>query len=151
MKPIVKSIIRFPSFFAFVAALILPRFTSLAPLNPLLTKLASTLVPLALFSVGLQIRFSEWRRELPSLSLGLVYKLLIAPGLVLCAAFAFQLKGIIGQASVFEAAMPPMVTSAILAAEYQLNPRLSNLMVSVGILLSIATTGLWWFILRTML
>ena len=140
MKAMVRSVVRFPSFLAFVAAL-----------NPLLTKLASTLVPLALFSVGLQIRFSEWRRELPSLSLGLAYKLLIAPGLVLCAALAFHLKGIIGQTSVFEAAMAPMITSAILAAEYQLNPRLSNLMVSVGILLSIATTGLWFFVLRVLL
>jgi predicted permease len=120
-------------------------------LNPLLTKLAATLVPLALFSVGMQIKFSEWRSELPSLSLGLAYKLMIAPGLVLCAALAFKTGGIIAQTSVFEAAMAPMVTSAILAAEYRLNARLANLMVSVGILLSIATTGLWWFILRTIL
>lgn len=151
IKAMVGSVVRFPSFIAFVAALILPRFTNFGLLNPLLTKLASTLVPLALFSVGLQLRFSEWRRELPALSLGLAYKLLIAPGLVLCAALAFHLKGIIGQASVFEAAMAPMITSAILAAEYQLNPRLSNLMVSVGIILSIATTGLWFLILRIVL
>jgi malate permease and related proteins len=147
----VRSIVRFPSFLAFIAALVLPRFINLAMLNPLLTKLAATLVPLALFSVGMQIKFSEWRSELPSLSLGLAYKLMIAPGLVLCAALAFKTGGIIAQTSVFEAAMAPMVTSAILAAEYRLNARLANLMVSVGILLSIATTGLWWFILRTIL
>jgi predicted permease len=120
-------------------------------LNPLLTKLAGTLVPLALFSVGLQIRISDWGSELRLLSLGLVYKLLLAPALVLGVALAFHLKGIIAQASVFEAAMAPMVTAAILAAEYRLNPRLSNLMVSVGILISIATTGLWALILRTLL
>lgn len=119
-----------------------------APLNPLLTKLAGTLVPLALFSVGLQIRFSGWKDELRPLSLGLVYKLLIAPALALFAALAFQLKGIIPQASVFEAAMPPMITSAIIASEYQLNPRLSNMMVSLGIVLSFATTGLWFFVLK---
>ena len=151
MRAVLGNIVRFPSFLALVAALILPRFTDFGPLNPLLTKLASTLVPLALFSVGLQIRFSEWRPELRSLSLGLVYKLLIAPAVVLCAALVFQLKGIIAQASVFEAAMAPMVTSAILATEYRLNPRLSNLMVSVGLLLSIATTGLWYIILRSVL
>jgi len=149
MKKMIKNIICFPSFLAFVAALTLPRFTNFALLNPLLTKLASTLVPLALFSVGLQIRFSEWKTELQPLFLGLVYKLLFAPAIVLCAAFAFQLKGIIPQASVFEAAMAPMVTSAILAAEYQLSPRLPNLIVSIGILISIATTGLWYIILRT--
>jgi malate permease and related proteins len=151
MRAMVRNIVRFPSFLACVAALILPRFTHFALLNPLLTKLAATLVPLALFSVGLQIRFSEWRSEVRPLSLGLVYKLLIAPGVVLCAALAFQLTGTIAQVSVFEAAMAPMVTSAILAAEYQLNPRLSNLMVSVGLLLSMATTGLWYLILRSML
>jgi predicted permease len=119
--------------------------------DPLLTKLASTLVPLALFSVGMQIQFSDWRCEFPSLTLGLAYKLLLAPALVMGAAMAFQLKGIIAQTSVFEAAMAPMVTSAILASEYRLNSRLANLMVSVGILLSIVTTGFWWFILRAVL
>jgi malate permease and related proteins len=149
MKKMIKNIICFPSFLAFVAALILPRFTDFALLNPLLTKIASTLVPLALFSVGLQIRFSEWKTELRPLFFGLVYKLLFAPAIVFCAAFAFQLKGIIPQASVFEAAMAPMVTSAILADEYQLSPRLPNLIVSIGIMISIATTGLWYIILRT--
>jgi predicted permease len=147
MKKMIKNIICFPSFLALVAALILPRFTNLALLNPLLTQVASTLVPLALFSVGLQLRFSGWKLELRPLFLGLVYKLLFAPAIVLCAAFAFQLKGIIPQTSVFEAAMAPMVTSAILAAEYQLNPRLPNLIVSIGIIISIATTGLWYIIL----
>ena len=151
MKAIAGKIVRFPSFIAFMAALFLPRFMSFDPFNPVLATLAATLVPLALFSVGLQIQFSGWQRELPPLSLGLAYKLLVAPALVLCAALAFRTGGIIGQTSVFEAAMAPMVTSAILAAEYQLNSRLANLMVSVGLIVSIATTGLWWLILRTVL
>jgi predicted permease len=151
IRTMVRNIVRFPSFLAFIAALILPRFISLAMFDPLLTKLASTLVPLALFSVGMQIQFSDWRCEFPSLTLGLAYKLLLAPALVMGAAMAFQLKGIIAQTSVFEAAMAPMVTSAILASEYRLNSRLANLMISVGILLSIVTTGFWWFILRAVL
>ncbi len=150
-KVIARSIVRFPPFFAFAAALILPRFVNLAPLDPLLNKLAGTLVPLALFSVGLQIRFSEWKGELPCLSFGLAYKLLIAPALVLCVAVLLRIKGIVAQASVFEAAMAPMVTSAILASEYRLNPRLATLMVSIGILFSIATTALWFVVLRAIL
>ena len=149
--PMIRSIFRFPSFLAFIAALVLPRFIGLSALNPLLTKLAATLVPLALFSVGLQIHFSEWKRELHSLAFGLAYKLLIAPALILGAALAAQSSGIIAQTSVFEAAMAPMVTSAILAAEYGLNSRLANLMVSVGILISIITTALWWLVLRAFL
>jgi malate permease and related proteins len=147
-KVVLKSMVQFPPFFVFLIAIILPRFTSLAPINPLLTKLSGTLVPLALFSVGMQIRFSEWRRELPPLILGLGYKLLAAPALVFCAALVFHVKGIVAQSSVFEAGMAPMVTSAILASTYRLNPRISNLMVSVGLVISIATTALWFLILR---
>jgi malate permease and related proteins len=148
---IIGNLFRFPPFLAFIAALVLPHFVDLAWFDPLLTKLAGTLVPLALFSVGSQIRFAEWKHELVPLSLGLGYKLLIAPALVLCAALLLPIRGVIAQASVFEAAMAPMVTSAILASEYQLNPRISNLMVSVGIVLSILTTALWWFVLRALL
>jgi predicted permease len=150
-RVILRSIFHFPPLIASLAALILPRFIGLHALTPLLEKLSATLVPLSLFSVGMQIQFSEWRREWKPLSLGLVYKLLVAPALVFIAALAFQLKGIIPQASVFEAAVPPMITSAIMATEYQLNPRVANLMVSAGIILSIFTTVLWWLLLRTVL
>lgn len=147
-RMMLRSIFCFPPFIAFVAALVLPRFVDLGLVRPLLAGLAGTLVPLALFSVGLQIRFADWRHEIKPLSLGLAYKLVVAPALTFAAVLLFQVKGIVGQASVFEAAMAPMVTSAILASEYGLNPRLSNLMVSVGLLLSILTTGLWYLLLR---
>jgi predicted permease len=148
---LLRSIFRFPPFLASLAALILPHILDLHPLTPLLERLSGTLVPLALFSVGLQIRFSECRRDLAPLTFGLVYKLAFAPVLVLCAAFFVQLKGIIPQASVFETAMPPMVTSAIIATEYRLDARVANLMVSIGIILSLLTTALWWLVLRAAL
>jgi len=72
-----------------------------------------------------------------------------APTVVFCTALAFRIGGVAARASVFEAAMAPMVTSAILASEYGLNPRLSNLMVSVGLLLSLITTGLWFLVLKS--
>jgi predicted permease len=147
---VLKTLIRFPPFFAFVAALILPRFMNLDPIAPLLTRLGNTLVPLALFSVGLQIHFSEWRRELRCLTAGLAYKLIVAPAMVLGAALLFHVRGFPAQASILEAAMAPMITSAILASEYRLNPRLSNLMVSVGTLISIATTYFWFLVSRAL-
>jgi malate permease and related proteins len=150
-KKSLKRIFLFPPFLAFLVAILLSLFVNVAPFIPLLTRLAATVVPLALFSVGMQIRFSEWRRELPALSVGLAYKLLIAPAVVLCVARAFGIKGIVGQTSVFEAAMAPMITAAILCAEYNLNPRLSYLMVSIGIVVSMATTAFWSFILHAVL
>ncbi|MBI5472259.1 MAG: AEC family transporter [Ignavibacteriae bacterium] len=147
---ILKNIITFPPFVAFVVSVIAPRFVDITFLNPLLEKLALTLVPLALFSVGMQIQFSDWKGELRHLTIGLAYKLLIGPTLVLLVALLFGMRGIAAQASVFEAAMPPMVSSAILATEYGLNPKLASLMVSVGIVVSIATTAAWWLIIVLM-
>jgi len=85
------------------------------------------------------------------LSAGLAYKLLLAPGLVLGASLVFQVKGFPAKASILEAAMAPMITSAILASEYKLNPRLANLMVSVGTLLSLGTTAFWFIVSRAII
>jgi predicted permease len=41
-----------------------------------------------------------------------------------------------------------MVTAGVIAAQYNLNPRLANLVLGIGILLSFVTTGIWWLILR---
>jgi hypothetical protein len=147
-KSVIGKLAQFPPFIAFILALILPRFFDLSPLNPFFEKIAVTLVPLALFSVGLQLNFSGWRSELKLLIPGLGYKLIVAPLIVAGFAFAFHIKGIVPQISVFEAAMAPMITAAIIADQYQLNPKLANLMVGTGILLSFVTTGLWYVALQ---
>lgn len=148
---LLKRIFLFPPFIAFVAALILPHFIDLAPLDPLFEKLSLTLVPLALFSVGLQIRFSELKNDPMLLSLGLAYKLFVAPAIVLVLALLFRLNGVTAQTSVFEAGMPPMITAAILAAEYRLNSKLATMMVSLGIVLSLLTSFVWWVVVNGLL
>jgi predicted permease len=144
---VVRKLLQFPPFVAFFAALILPRFIDISPALPLFNRLAVTLVPLALFSVGMQLSFDGWREELPYLSVGLGYKLIIAPALILVIMISLHLRGIIPQISLFEAAMAPMITAGVIATQYDLNPKLANLMVGIGILLSFITTGLWWLIL----
>jgi malate permease and related proteins len=52
------------------------------------------------------------------------------------------------QVTLFEAAMPPMIVSAIVAAEHDLDPPLATLMVAVGIPLSFLTLTGWWWMLR---
>ena len=145
---VIKKLLRFPPFIAFFAALILPHFIDLSVATPLFDKLALTLVPLALFSVGMQLSLDGWREELPYLSVGLAYKLILAPALILLVMAALHLRGIIPQISLFEASMAPMVTAGVIATQYGLNPRVANLMVGVGILLSFITTALWWLLLQ---
>jgi len=55
-------------------------------------------------------------------------------------------QGLAIQVTLFEAAMPPMITAAIVASEHDLDPPLANLMVAVGLLLSFFTLSAWWYV-----
>ena len=145
---LVKKVLLFPPFIASCAGLILPQFIDLSPITPLFDKLAATLIPLALFSVGMQLSLEGWREELPFLTIGIGYKLIIAPLLILIVILAFHLHGLTPQISLFEAAMAPMITAGVIATQYDLNPRVANLMIGIGILLSFITTAAWWWILQ---
>lgn len=145
---IIKRVSRFPPFLGCIAALILPRFFNLEPLDPLFTKLAATVGPLALFSIGLQITLKGWQQHLSHISVALIYKLLLAPAIILGFAFLMGVKGSIAQVSVFEAAMPTLLTAGIVADEYDLDPPVVNLIIGIGIILSFVTTALWWFVLH---
>lgn len=144
---ILKKITKFPPFIGFVAALILSHFFDLSFFNSLFDKLAGTVSPLALFSIGLQLSFNEWKKEINNLSFGIFYKLLIAPLLVFLFSLILQIKGNISHISIFESAMPSLVSSYLLIDEYKLNTKLANLMIGLGIVFSLITTYLWWSVL----
>jgi hypothetical protein len=75
-----------------------------------------------------------------ALALGLGYKLVLAPLAVTLALLALPgISPLAFEVSVLQAAMAPMVTSAILAADNGLDPELSALMVGLGIPLSFVT------------
>jgi predicted permease len=145
---IIKKVLRFPPFLGCVAALTIPHIINISAADPLFDKLTSTVAPLALFSIGLQLRFDGWRQEIKPILSTLLYKLIIAPALVMLVFFVLQFKGIISHISIFEAAMPTLLTSGVVADEYGLNPKLSNLIIGIGIILSLATTGVWYLILN---
>ncbi len=147
---ILKRVFRFPPFLGCIAALVLPNFLDLSPLDPLFTKMAATVGPLALFSIGLQLKFKGWKKHLDHISVALVYKLLLAPALIFCLALLTGIKGSIAQISVFEAAMPTLLTAGIVADDYELDPTVVNLVIGIGIVLCFVTTGLWWLLLRVL-
>lgn len=148
VKTIIKKVLRFPPFLGCAGALTIPHFIDISSLNPLFDKLALTVAPLALFSIGLQLKFEGWKNELKHIGASMTYKLLIAPAIVLGVALLMGLKGVIPQIAVFEAAMPTLLTSAVVAEEYNVNPKLSSLIIGIGILVAFATTSLWYHILQ---
>lgn len=147
---IFKRIAQFPPFIALLMALLLIPLEYADWFSALLKRLGDTLAPLALLSVGLQLRIGHIAEHKRNLALGLGFKLILAPLAIFL--LYVPLLGAHGQAiqvTLFEAAMPPMITAAIVAAEHDLDPALANLMVAVGLIFSFFTlTAWWWLMLR---
>lgn len=147
-EDILKRIVFFPPFIALVAAAVLIPFDYPAWLVAVLQRLGDTLAPLALLSVGYQLHPGHFEGNLRNLILGLGFKLLLAPLLIyLLYIQLFGLSGLPVRVTLFEAAMPPMITAGIIATEHGINPSLANLMVAVGVVLSFLTLPLWWMVL----
>ena len=145
---ILKKVLRFPPFIACMVALIFSRFVDFAPANPLLDKLVATMSPMALFSIGLQLKFGAIKEQWKLISTGLLYKLLLAPGLVLLLAFLLHSSGNAAKIGVFEAAMSSHITASLLVAQNDLNPRYCSLVVGTGILVGFITATGWYFLLE---
>ena len=146
---IAKRILMFPPFIAMTVALILIPVEYPEWFVILMKRLGETLAPLALVSVGLQLRLGHIAEHGRDLALGLAFKLILAPLAIYL--LYVQLFGAHGQAiqiTLFEAAMPSMITAAVVAAEHDLNPPLANLLVAIGLIISFVTLSAWWWILR---
>jgi predicted permease len=146
-KLVLKKVLTFPPLIGCVLALIVPHFIDVSSLETLFDKLAGTVGPLALFSIGLQLKFGGWFSELKHIGFALLYKLILAPLVVFVMALVLGMNGMITKITIFEMAMPTLLTAGVVADQYNLNPKLSNLVVGIGILLSFITTGLWWLVL----
>ena len=145
---VIRRIALFVPFQAFVLALILTPFEYPAWLAELLKRLGGTLIPLALISVGYQLRLSAVRGKAIPLATGLVFKLAVAPLLILALFLGiFGAEGPVMQVTVFEAAMAPMIGASIVAMDHELDPPLVTLMIGIGIPLSFLTLPAWWYLL----
>lgn len=141
---ILKRLFTFPPFLGCISALILSQFIDLSPAEPFFDKLAATVGPLALFSVGLQLKFNGWRKLWSQISMSMVYKLMIAPAVVMLLALVIGIKGDVAKISIFEAAMPTLVTSSIIAEQFKLNTKLTNLIIGISIIVGFFTAAFWY-------
>jgi predicted permease len=140
---IVRRILTFPAFLALpvgIAAGVLGGWPTW--LNDVFAPIGATLTPLALFSVGLQFRLHMGERQLVAAGFGLVWKLALAPLVCWLLGRAAGIDGLVLTVGVLQAAMAPMISAAILADEYGLEPPLANGVVGAGILLSLLTVPL---------
>lgn len=148
---IAKKIFLFPPFITFIIACVMNilNFEFLDFLQVVFKTTGSFVTPLALLSVGLQLRFDRKSQHWHFLGLGLLYKLILTPALtyVLYVVILQQHSKVI-QVAVLESAMAPMITACILASTHGLKPRLSSMMIGFGIPLSFVTLLFWYFLVQ---
>ncbi len=144
---VVKKVISFPPFIALILAVISRVFPYPPIAVSLLEILAATLVPLVMIAVGFQLTFQFERSGIAQLCMGLSIKLIAAPAAAL---FLCKIAGWEGEAvrvSIFEAAMPPMISAGALAISANLSPALTAALVGLGIVLSFITLPMLYQIL----
>ena len=139
-----RKIIAFPPFIA----LLIAAAVALTPgwpevIETSLSRISATMSPLALFSVGLQLRFNLSKQRTLPLVTGLGWKLGVAPLIIMTVGTLLHINASIHSVALLEAGMAPMVTVAILAEQGNLDSPLANTMVGFGILASFITVPLW--------
>lgn len=146
---IARKIATFPPFQAVVLALALKPVDYPDGVQLVLANVGATLAPLALVSVGFQLRLADLKGKVSALAAGLAFKLVMGPAMVLALfAGALGAGGTVLQITIFEAAMAPQIGASIVAIQHKLDPPLVTLMICIGIPLSFLTLPVWWYVLQ---
>ncbi|WP_333608109.1 AEC family transporter [Arsukibacterium sp.] len=148
LKGIAIKIVTFPSFIALCVGLLL-RDVSYPPLaNALIDNLAATLVPVVMIAVGFQLSFRFCKQELSPLFSALVVKLALMPLTAWLIWSSLGQSGLAVQVSVFQAAMPPMISAGAVAIMAGLAPRLVSGIIGFGILCGLVSLPIVFWLLQ---
>jgi malate permease and related proteins len=139
-----RRILTFPPFIALLAAGAIKLVGGLPVVaDTVLARLGSSLAPIALFSVGLQLRVRLSAHEVAPLTAGLAWKLILAPAMIFALTRVFSAHTPTATVAVLQSAMAPMVSAAILCEQNDLDPPLANMLLGIGLLVSFVTVPLW--------
>jgi len=94
------------------------------------------------------MKFNGWRKLIPQISTSLLCKLTLSPILILIVDLIFGIKGDIAKISIFEAAMPTVLTASVFAEQFRLNTKLVNLIIGISIIVCFLTTSIWFQIIE---
>lgn len=129
--------VKFPPLIALLAALAMngAGYTIAGPAAQLLKAVGWTTLPLTIFIIGFRVRLTALRDYKP-LAFCLLLRMLILPVILFA---LFHLLGKSGppyQVTVMQTAMPPALTTSILALQYRLDNDLAVACISVGTIIS---------------
>lgn len=136
---ILRRVATFPPFIALIVAFVpLPRPPTV---ETVLTRIGDTLVPLAMFAVGLKLTLRR-PKDGAALAFGLGTKMLLFPLIAAGIAHIAHAPANVMRVAVVESGMPPMITAGALAVAAGLAPELSAALVAYGVLVSLVTVPL---------
>lgn len=145
---IVKKLLLFPPFLILLFALGYGDMP--LEVRPYLEILASTLVPLALVSVGYSLKFGG-EIDYPLFAKALGLKLLVMPLIAFGVLFALGSEPLALKTAVLESGMPAMITAGALAIASGFAPALSAALVGYGIVIALVTLPLIAYLMERLL
>lgn len=142
----VRRALLFPPTMALIAGIALLPWGYHPLFERVLQATASTLTPLVMTAIGLQLRLRLQPTLRGPLCFGLGLKLLAAPLLALSICRLLGLRGLAIDVSILESGMPPMVTAGALAVVAGMNAELAAALIGLGLLLSFATLPVFYWL-----
>ncbi|MCX7759825.1 MAG: AEC family transporter [Hydrogenothermaceae bacterium] len=145
----IKKILLFPPFIALFIAFILKPFTVPSIILNISQTLGKTVIPLILFSVGINLRFYHLKERLRDISFVITIKNFILPFILL--GFICVAVGSVSlpwKVAVIETAMPPMVLASIFVIDADLDKDLAVSSVAAGILVSFFSVPFIYFLVN---
>ncbi len=146
LKPLVK----FAPFWGLVLGLILSPYELPPAFEDFLGFVSLSVLPVILFSVGLNLSLGGIGQNLRLSSLALLIKMVLAPLIALSVGKALGLSGLERDVVVLESSMPTMIMASIIAMRYGLNHHLAFASAGLGMLLSFLWSPLIIKLLRAL-
>ncbi|MCK5126820.1 MAG: AEC family transporter [candidate division Zixibacteria bacterium] len=150
-KILVVKVITFPPLIFLVIGFLLKDYSIPLPLSNLLSLLSKALVPAAMIAIGLNVSLKVERQLFRPLISALLIRLILVPIILILSFFTLGLTGLAAQVSVFQSAMPSMITAAVLASDKGLDKTLATSIVSIGLIISLATLPLIYYLIELIL
>ena len=147
---VLKKMILFPPFLLLLGTLVMSYFRLSLPdmLLPWLEGIGMSMAPIAMAVIGLTMSLDRKWTQNNYLWYGLGYRLVLAPACVwLIFGLFLPSDSLTLKVLVLESGMAPMISGALLAMEFGLQPRLATLLAGLGIPLCGITLLLWQFLL----
>lgn len=134
---VLRRLFTFAPFVALLFALVARNLAVPEVVYDIFDPLGRTVGPVAMGALGLRFHLRVSPSVVRPAAIGLTIKMLVGPGLILLAAWMLGNRGqLTWDASVLEAAMPPMITAGVVAVGAGLDEDLVAFMVGIGTLLS---------------